>query len=140
MLAITPEILYIQSRLRAVSSAGRALEWHSRGQRFDPATVHRFRAKYFPTGGSYSFFWQSSMFYVYVLHSDLSEHFYVGHTDDLTRRINEHNSGKSLSTKSGRPWSVVHFETFGSRSAAVRKESSIKKRGIGRYLQGLKTR
>ncbi len=27
----------------AVSSAGRALQWHCRGQRFDPATVHHFK-------------------------------------------------------------------------------------------------
>ena len=40
-LAIILKISYIRIRIRAVSSAGRALEWHSRGQRFDPATVHR---------------------------------------------------------------------------------------------------
>ena len=27
--------------LRGYSSAGRALEWHSRGQRFDPAYLHQ---------------------------------------------------------------------------------------------------
>jgi hypothetical protein len=40
-LAIAAKIPYICKRKWAVSSAGRALEWHSRGQRFDPVTVHR---------------------------------------------------------------------------------------------------
>ena len=31
--------------LRGYSSAGRALEWHSRGQRFDPAYLHQKAAK-----------------------------------------------------------------------------------------------
>ena len=30
-----------QSRIWGYSSAGRALEWHSRGQRFDPAYLHQ---------------------------------------------------------------------------------------------------
>ena len=29
------------ARLRGYSSAGRALAWHARGQRFDPAYLHQ---------------------------------------------------------------------------------------------------
>ena len=35
-----PDLVYILTSSRAISSDGRALEWHSRGQRFDPAMVH----------------------------------------------------------------------------------------------------
>ena len=31
---------YLSAVLRGSSSVGRALEWHSRGQRFDPALLH----------------------------------------------------------------------------------------------------
>ncbi len=45
--------LYIFT-FRGYSSAGRALEWHSRGQRFDPAYLHQnFRA---PRGNSHRIF------------------------------------------------------------------------------------
>ena len=33
---------FAQSEIWGYSSAGRALEWHSRGQRFDPAYLHHF--------------------------------------------------------------------------------------------------
>jgi hypothetical protein len=34
-----------ESNTWGYSSAGRALEWHSRGQRFDPAYLHQFDQK-----------------------------------------------------------------------------------------------
>ncbi|MFA7677206.1 MAG: GIY-YIG nuclease family protein [Candidatus Omnitrophota bacterium] len=39
------------------------------------------------------------MYYVYVLQSVNNEYIYVGSTRDLKRRIQEHNHGKSHSTK-----------------------------------------
>ena len=41
---------------RGYSSAGRALEWHSRGQRFDPAYLHdeRYGTKSLIIGSKYS--------------------------------------------------------------------------------------
>ena len=46
---MTPVVLYTSSpgkqperkKIWGYSSAGRALEWHSRGQRFDPAYLHQ---------------------------------------------------------------------------------------------------
>ncbi len=43
------------------------------------------------------------------------------------------------STRHGTPWKLIHFQTFPSRSDACRKELKIKKRGIGRYLNDLKS-
>ena len=36
--------------IRGYSSAGRALEWHSRGQRFDPAYLHHEKQQLFNNG------------------------------------------------------------------------------------------
>ncbi len=45
------------STIRGYSSAGRALEWHSRGQRFDPAYLHHTRrAKRLVFKGKQAFF------------------------------------------------------------------------------------
>ncbi|HLC83845.1 MAG TPA: GIY-YIG nuclease family protein, partial [Bacteroidia bacterium] len=44
------------------------------------------------------------MYYVYILQSELNDSFYKGCTNDLERRLIEHNSGKEKSTKRYLPW------------------------------------
>ncbi len=73
-------------------------------------------------------------FVVYILQSEKTKRYYVGHTENLERRVFEHNSGKSISTKNGVPWKVVRTEYFQSRKEAMYKEKQIKNRGIARYL------
>lgn len=38
-------------------------------------------------------------FYVYVLENSLKDKRYIGYTSNLKKRVEEHNSGKSFSTK-----------------------------------------
>ncbi len=66
------------------------------------------------------------MFYVYILKSEKTGRFYIGHTQNIEIRLNEHNSGKSISTKSGIPWQLVHTEKFQTRSEAMKREREIK--------------
>ena len=47
-------------------------------------------------------------------------------TGDLDNRVREHNARESKSTRSGVPWTLVHFETFDTRSEAVRRERYFK--------------
>ena len=47
------------------------------------------------------------MFYVYVLISLKDKKFYIGFTNDLKRRLKEHNSGKNISTKSRLPLKLI---------------------------------
>ncbi len=72
--------------------------------------------------------------YVYILHSERLQRYYVGSTEDVQRRLQEHNAGKSHSTRGGVPWELVRVEEFGTRAEAMRQEHRIKGRGIGRYL------
>ena len=65
-------------------------------------------------------------FFVYVLKSQLTGSSYVGHTSDLQKRVVEHNSGKSLSTKGKRPWRLVYSEEYASRSEAASRERYFK--------------
>jgi putative endonuclease len=66
------------------------------------------------------------MFYVYILKSVKSEHYYVGHTSDLHRRLIDHNSGLVVSTKKHLPWNIIHTEVFNSKSEAYKRELKIK--------------
>ena len=66
------------------------------------------------------------MFTVYILKSETSYKHYYGHTKDLTQRLKAHNSGKVRSTKSGRPWKVIHQEEFANKSEAYQRELFFK--------------
>ncbi len=68
------------------------------------------------------------MYYVYVLYSvsfDFDRQ-YVGMTDDINRRLVEHNSGKNQSTKAYQPWSLIYKESFDNRGAARIREKYLK--------------
>ena len=72
--------------------------------------------------------------YVYFLYSTKRCKFYVGISNDIEDRLHRHNNGESLSTKSGKPWKLLHKIVCENKSAAMLLEAKIKKRGISRYL------
>ncbi|MGK9476555.1 GIY-YIG nuclease family protein [Melioribacter sp. OK-6-Me] len=67
-------------------------------------------------------------FFTYIIFSPSKNRFYVGSTNDINRRLTEHNSGQSKSTNSGKPWKLVFFKEFTSRSEAI--SHKIKKRRV----------
>ncbi|MGX1096703.1 GIY-YIG nuclease family protein [Amorphus sp. MBR-141] len=68
-------------------------------------------------------------FYVYMLASRRNGTFYVGMTDDLARRIPEHQIGALPGfTRTHRIKSLVWYEVHDSREAAFVRERQIKKR------------
>jgi predicted GIY-YIG superfamily endonuclease len=79
----------------------------------------------------------SGKFWVYVLGND-DNRFYVGQTDDLDRRVAEHNepvpaNGK-YTLKNG-PWTLVWFEEHATRSSAMRREQQIKRMKSARWIR-----
>lgn len=66
------------------------------------------------------------MYYVYILKSELNGSFYKGITDNVERRLLEHNSGKEKSTKRYQPWKLVWYTSKNTRSEAVILEKKIK--------------
>jgi putative endonuclease len=56
---------------------------------------------------------------------------YVGHTNNIGRRIIEHNSGLSPYTKNKGPWEIIYSETFNTLGEAIRREKFLKS-GKGR--------
>lgn len=66
------------------------------------------------------------MYFVYILQSDKSKSYYVGCTNDIERRLKEHNSGLSNYTRNKGPWKVVYNEAHGSLSEARQREKQIK--------------
>ncbi|MCQ3935612.1 MAG: GIY-YIG nuclease family protein [Chloroflexi bacterium] len=78
--------------------------------------------------------YRPDLIYVYILRSHRLQRYYAGSTEDVERRLQEHNAGKSKSTRAGAPWELIHVESFENRSDAMLHERKIKARGIGRYL------
>jgi putative endonuclease len=64
--------------------------------------------------------------FVYVLRSSLTGRLYTGATTDLNRRLSQHNSDLSRSTKNRGPWVLVHMEELTSLADAVRRERFLK--------------
>ena len=77
------------------------------------------------------------MFYIYILYSESFDKYYVGHTDDYLRRLNEHNhSERDTYTSKYRPWEMAAvFECGNSRGEAQKNERFIKKQKSQKLLE-----
>lgn len=71
------------------------------------------------------------MFHLYVLKSARTGSYYIGSTGNIAGRLAQHNAAKVRSTKSRRPWLLIHQESFATRARAGKRE---------RYLKSLKKR
>ena len=72
------------------------------------------------------------MFYVYVLKSTLDGNLYIGVTNDLRRRLREHQEKKSRATAPRAPFTLCYYEAYRSRDDARHRESALKLRGQAR--------
>jgi putative endonuclease len=80
----------------------------------------------------------SKMYHVYLLKSQKRDTFYIGYTNDIQRRLAEHNSGVIGYTKKYVPWDIVYYETFLSLEDAKKREKGLK--SFGRAYTHLKIR
>ena len=66
-------------------------------------------------------------FVVYILRSVSDGRLYVGHTNNLSRRLRQHNdsSARSYTAKRG-PWVLMHSEAHPDRGAATARERFLK--------------
>jgi len=66
------------------------------------------------------------MFYVYCLKSIRYNEWYTGHTNDIARRLHEHNAGENTSTAKYKPWKLVYYEACLNKDDAIRREQYLK--------------
>ena len=76
------------------------------------------------------------MFFVYFLYSASSDIYYIGHTNNIDRRLAEHNhSDHNTFTSKHRPWVLqYYFKISNSRSDAQKIENFIKKQKSRRLI------
>ena len=74
------------------------------------------------------------MWYVYLLQNEYGK-WYTGATHDMPKRILEHNSGKTRTTKYRGPWKVIYCEICINKSDVFAREKYLKS-GMGkRFLK-----
>ena len=80
------------------------------------------------------------MYFVYCLSSLSRSYLYVGLTNNLERRFNEHQAGKNHTTKPYRPFEMIYYESFETRKEARNKEKHLKS-GVGKeFLKAIMKR
>ena len=67
-------------------------------------------------------------FFVYILENTVGR-FYIGSTDNLNRRVEQHNDaerGRNTFARKNGPWRLVWSEEHLDRASAMRRERAIK--------------
>ena len=85
----------------------------------------------------------NTMFYIYILYSQNSDKYYVGHTHDVISRLDDHNHGNRPGqskkyTFKHRPWLLkASFEISLDRSEALKAERFIKRQKSRHFIERL---
>jgi len=69
------------------------------------------------------------MHYVYLLKSKINSSLYVGRTDNLEKRIEEHNKGYVISTQEHMPFELIYYEAYLHPEDATMRECKLKHHG-----------
>ena len=69
------------------------------------------------------------MYYVYILKSKIVDEIYIGSTNNLERRLKEHNNKVEIFTKRYAPWGVYYYEAYLVEKLARMREKKLKYNG-----------
>ena len=75
------------------------------------------------------------MYYVYAILSETRNYIYVGLTNDVNRRLAEHNNGYNKTTKAYRPFKLILTEKFENRTDARTREKYLKSGSGKEYIR-----
>ncbi len=65
--------------------------------------------------------------FVYIIYSEITIKYYVGHTNSLEKRIAKHNSNHKGFTGNCNDWKLIYSEKFPSKVDAYSREREIKR-------------
>ena len=76
------------------------------------------------------------MYSVYILESMQDGSWYIGSTDDVTRRLTEHNDQSNTHyTGKKQPWKLLRTKDFKKKSDAISFERYLKKTRNKQYIE-----
>jgi putative endonuclease len=79
------------------------------------------------------------MFYTYILYSEKLNKFYIGSTENVEKRLAQHNNGNVKFTSRGIPWILKYTETYQDRTTAMKREYEIKGKKSRKYIEWIIT-
>ena len=65
-------------------------------------------------------------YFLYILKSLKDNNHYIGISNNVSERVKQHNSGKTKSTKSRRPFKLVYKEEYNTFEEARERENFLK--------------
>jgi putative endonuclease len=74
-------------------------------------------------------------YFTHIIESEKTGNWYYGHSDNLERRLREHNSGQTKSTKGKGPWRFIFKRPFMMKIDANRFELELKKLKNKEYIK-----
>ena len=77
------------------------------------------------------------MFYLYILKNGQTGRFYIGSTSDLDRRLKQHLSGKTRTTRVLKTFKLVYKEEYNTLLEARNREKKLKSYKSSKYLNWL---
>ena len=77
------------------------------------------------------------MYTVYILYSLKDKKLYIGCTNNLSKRLNKHRSGRVTSTRNRRPLELIYSENFENKGEAFNRERFLKSLWAGRFKKKL---
>jgi len=76
-----------------------------------------------------------NMFYIYILKGEKDHNFYTGYTNNLKKRLEEHNKGIIESTKMRRPLRLLYYEACLNKEDALHREQYLKTAWGKRFIK-----
>jgi putative endonuclease len=76
------------------------------------------------------------MFFVYLLEHQIEKTWYIGYSEDLKRRLKEHQSGsgsRTTSLKNGK-YKLIYYESYLNKQDALGREKYLKSGSGRKYL------
>ncbi|HCY77300.1 MAG TPA: endonuclease [Ignavibacteriales bacterium] len=77
------------------------------------------------------------MFFVYAIKSLKRNYIYVGLSNNLERRLAEHNGGRNKTTEPYRPFKLIYSEEFDTRIKARTREKYFKSGSGKEFLKNI---
>jgi putative endonuclease len=74
---------------------------------------------------------------VYIIQSLSDESYYIGYTNNLDKRLSQHNSAKSGYTSVKKPWILKYSESFIDKSEAIKREHFLKNQKNRGFIERL---
>ncbi|MGB4415491.1 MAG: GIY-YIG nuclease family protein [Paludibacter sp.] len=65
--------------------------------------------------------------FVYIIQSEQDQTYYKGFTENIVKRLEQHNNGESEYTSRKMPWKLVYLEELTTKREALIREKQIKR-------------